>query len=80
MSRKLTPWFPADVKPVRAGIYFVRQLHNDCKSEIVIFEGYCYWSGSRWGSASGTKAGAEKLKGDRGFQNKPWRGLTKESK
>lgn len=80
MSRKLTPWFPADVKPVRDGIYFVRQLRDDRKSGIVIFEGYCYWIGSRWGSASGSKAGAKRMKNDRGFQNKPWRGLTKEAK
>lgn len=80
MSKKLTPWFPGDVKPVRSGVYFVRQLSNDCKSGDVIFEGYCYWSGVRWGSVTLEKAHAKKLAVPPGFQNKPWRGLTKEAK
>jgi len=41
-KQKLTPWFPADVKPVRDGVY--KTAH-----------GYQFWSGKFWGGWSSTK-------------------------
>ena len=38
---KTTPWFPGDVKPVRAGVY--ERPHPD--SQVPVFS---YWNGSFW--------------------------------
>jgi hypothetical protein len=40
MSEKLTPWFPADVKPVRNGVYEV---------ESRVHRAFAYWNGERFG-------------------------------
>lgn len=40
---KLTPWFPADVKPARKGVYQV----SDCFWADRV--GYAYWNGRRFG-------------------------------
>lgn len=42
MSKKLTPWFPADAHPVRQGYYEIRGTS---------FGGddYRYWDGAQWG-------------------------------
>jgi len=43
---KLTPWFPANVKPVRAGVYEVESLNH--------FKLYRYWDGRRWRAGAHT--------------------------
>ena len=61
---KLTPWFPADVKPVRVGFYqrkYVAREFTDLPD---------YWDGENW--YCGTLYGVES------FPSKPlreWRGL-----
>ncbi|HEU6454746.1 MAG TPA: hypothetical protein VN201_04730 [Roseateles sp.] len=48
MSKKLTPWFPHEVKPVRPGIY---EAHWACGTW------YCKWDGEwHWGSSTPRKA------------------------
>lgn len=46
MKKKLTPWFPADVKPVHAGVYEIKDSNRPC---------YAFWRGDGWGYASWTK-------------------------
>ncbi len=66
---KLTPWFPADVKPVRVGVYLV-------KSPLLLTGGFSYWDGKRWGWICYTRrdAAAEKVYPG-ASQDKQWRGL-----
>lgn len=75
MSEKLTPWFPGNVKPVRAGIY--QQLSGFGK-EI----GYQRWDGKQWSVWCFSKEAAESTTSVAAnfFQNDPWRGLAKEPK
>lgn len=42
MSKKLTPWFPADERPARQGYYEIRgtRFHGS---------NYRYWDGAQWG-------------------------------
>ena len=40
---KVTPWFPANVKPVRKGVY---QVNDGLVNESVA---YAYWNGSKFG-------------------------------
>ena len=70
---KLTPWFPAHVKPTRKGVYFVKFRNS---------EGYAYWHGRNWGWASDTPSdalGDTKLT-QGAFQQKMWRGLAEQPK
>jgi hypothetical protein len=72
-KQPLTPWFPHHIKPVRRGVYRVRNMINAT--------GYAYWDGSRWGWLEGSQACADKLRDTVGAsQDKGWRGLSKESK
>jgi hypothetical protein len=43
VKMKLTPWYPANIKPVREGWYEVR-----CKFKNVC-GGMHYWNGKSWG-------------------------------
>ena len=65
----LTPWFPADVKPVRPGVYEVQTITGR----------FAYFDGYSWGWSFATKREAER---DRdpwyAMQKKLWRGLNKE--
>jgi hypothetical protein len=42
MKQKLTPWFPADVKPVHVGLYET-DCYNTCQKS------YQFWNGEYWG-------------------------------
>lgn len=69
-----TEWFPADVKPVREGIYETKSpVMNDDPGR------YSYWNGGSWGGAymDNRTAFAGRHK-ESMFQNRPWRGLTSE--
>lgn len=74
MSKKLTPWFPADVKPVRVGVYKARLTKNPEVS------GFGFWDGRRWGWLHNTeqRAMTDDLEGS--SQNKEWRGLASDPK
>jgi hypothetical protein len=67
---KLTEWFPADAKPVRAGVY-QKDFEDGCE--------YQYWDGSRWHYGSYTPEGTMLMFGH--YLNeplpRPWRGIKK---
>ncbi len=66
----LTPWFPADVKPVRPGVYEVQMTTGR----------FAYFDGQRWGWSFRTKREADTDRDHRNAaQDKVWRGLNKES-
>ena len=66
----LTPWFPADVKPVRPGVYRVKYF-GDC--------GYAFWDGKRWGWAQlSIRKAIVEAEPSTAAQEKVWRGLNKE--
>jgi hypothetical protein len=69
---KLTPWFPANVKPVRAGVYEISSTTP----------WYRYWDGANWCAGERTPWEAEKLELLPlvvAFAE-PWRGLAEEPK
>jgi len=63
---KLTPWFPAHVKPAREGVY---------RTEGNVFQ---YWTGTSWGLCCDDKnSAAERVATSHTslFQHTKWRGL-----
>lgn len=63
---QLTPWFPAEVKPVRKGLYMT-SMDN---------KGYSWWSGKEWGIQYEDRMRAAFFSpGTCGSQQKQWRGL-----
>ena len=72
---KYTPWFPADVKPARVGVYQTGDP-SDIEDQL-----YQHWNGRHWGMCADTIAEAKAVADDRSFfQNEPWRGLAKAPK
>lgn len=72
MAKKLTPWFPPEVKPVRVGLYRVKIGAYDNIIE------WCWWAGDGWCWAYPCKrdALAKEWKTTEGAsQCKAWRGL-----
>lgn len=69
---RVTPWFPADVKPVRVGVYETVQGG---------LEYFNYWDGLRWHGAMGTPQDAETFATchNPSWENAPqkWRGLAR---
>jgi hypothetical protein len=71
MKNQMTDWFPEKVKPVRAGVYETAYCGKT----------YTYFDGKRWSWSQPTLSKARKDRDTRGaYQNKPWRGFTKEQK
>jgi hypothetical protein len=70
---KLTPWFPASVKPVRAGVY---------QSKEPFLTWYRYWDGEYWCSGGTTPIAAKRHANMRFDETppEPWRGLAEEPK
>lgn len=69
MSKKLTPWFPADVKPARKGYY-----ERDCgfgDEDVADF-----WDGRSWWVVP-VSAPSLRLAGSMSL---PWRGLAEKQK
>lgn len=53
MSKKLTPWFPGDMEPVRKGWYEVRAVGlNHRHRGHLSGRPFRYWTGHRWMTAS----------------------------
>lgn len=69
---KLTPWFPANVKPVRAGVY---EILMDCPW-------YRYWDGLNWyaGHCTPRLACALPRMPLEETPPEPWRGLAENPK
>ena len=70
MSKKLTPWFPGDVKPVRVG-YYERDWDGGGNAWEVTPD---FWNGDSWENVyfDGARDRAEYSR-----QDHPWRGLAK---
>lgn len=68
MSKKLTPWFPGDVKPVRVG-YYVRDWYGDGDSRHITPD---FWSGDSWETCY---AGGSRERAEFSRQSMKWRGL-----
>jgi hypothetical protein len=74
--KTLTDWYPADVKPVRVGVY-------ETKSPVLAGDPgwYAYWNGDAWSWGFLSKYSAYLKRKERGkFQNRQWRGLTEQAK
>jgi hypothetical protein len=73
MTAKLTPWFPADVKPVRVGVYERDDSATDLGNGHAA---YSHWSGSKWGHlCEWTNQAGEFTSLISEYQDLPWRGL-----
>jgi len=74
---KVTTWFEPSQKPVRVGMYQVKNFLG------VIAVGFCwsYWDGKKWGFQCDTKKEAFDYRNPTScFQSKMWRGLTHEAR
>jgi hypothetical protein len=67
-----TPWFKADINPVREGVYEIEFPHGA--------PGFSYWNGVRWGSRMPS------IKSAQSFRRQPalgpvaaWRGLAEDA-
>lgn len=69
---QLTPWFPAEVKPVHVGPY-------PTKTPGTSTDGFSWWDGNEWGLQYEFLSNCVKYKTHMGFlrsnQVKIWRGL-----
>lgn len=70
---KLTPWFPAGMKPARPGVYKTVFV-SDGRT------GYSRWNGMEWGHQFKSRSDAENINMGCGEQFKIWRGLAEEPK
>ena len=70
---KLTPWFPANVKPVRAGVYEVKE--DDPPAWYRRWDGECWYVGD----ATPERAAQETIV-LASWLRAPWRGLAEEPK
>lgn len=66
---QLTDWYPADVKPVRKGVY--ETIFTDWKG-IVSNAGYSLWDGNLW---SFTEASPQANFSEGAVLSKEWRGV-----
>lgn len=66
MADKLTPWFPAHIKPVRVGVYETDKNRGR----------YQHWNGRFWGPYDQSSRTAWLWQDYRsGYQSPSWRGL-----
>ena len=56
---KLTPWFPANVNPVREGLYQIRGCHFE---DYIDYDNFRFWLGDGWSDTFGTPEWAERFK------------------
>jgi hypothetical protein len=71
-NQKLTPWYSADVQPVRPGLY-----QRDIEGDLY----WGWWDGRQWNFSGPDKAEAvEFRRALSGWQNAPWRGLAADPK
>lgn len=70
MSEELTPWFPPETKPHRAGVYQTRTPNTDS------FDIFQHWNGKSWGCCCYTPHKAYSRREYASFyQNNEWRGI-----
>lgn len=68
----MTDWFPANVKPVRDGVY---ETQMDDIDRIPIPRGFSSWRRGKWGNQFETADRAKFREHYDGHQDKKWRGL-----
>ena len=74
---KKTPWYPCSIKPVRNGMYQTLGTREDGRDVIL----WRYWNGVMWGwGFENMKFAISWSNKSGGFQDQPWRGLTKQCK
>lgn len=83
MDAQTTEWYSPHIKPVRSGVYETQIHVDDDVTQPVFHFGFSYWDGKKWSNTRATIQLASKEICKRygflnGFQNKHWRGLTKE--
>jgi len=66
MTKKMTKWFPVNIKPVHVGVY---------ETDLGGYLGYSYWNGKYWSDTSYKLDMERVIKRRRGMQNKEWRGF-----
>ena len=76
-EQNLSPEFPAHVKPVHVGPYLTKFYSNDNPhTGELIYEGYAFWDGERWGNSYLTpERASEKHFFISAYQNKTWKGV-----
>ena len=74
MSKKMTPWFPPRIKPVRVGVYQIKFSY----SRPGDMEMYATWSGRKWSNMSYSTTGLWHGIFKGAEQKKHWRGFTEE--
>ena len=67
MSKKMTRWFPVNIKPVHVGVY-----ETNLNGYMM---GYSFWNGKYWSDTSFNLDMPPHFKKRRGMQNKKWRGF-----
>lgn len=78
---KKTDWFPADMKPVRVGVYEAcMEVITDRFGTRHIEYGFARWDGHRCGALHSDAESASRLVlWSIGSQRKAWRGLTEKT-
>ncbi len=78
MGQRLTPVFPPNIRPARAGVYKIATIQGAPTK----YPWYAYWDGRLWGWCAPTPAGALLGRRDahRANQNRCWQGLTQQAK
>lgn len=74
MSKKLTPWFPPEVKPVRVGPYNASKTRDP--------KAFRYWDGRAWGFVAFSVEGAVSARLFKTSEQHRvhWRGLAEQPK
>jgi len=71
MNEQKTNWFPADIKPVRVGVYATSDIFDD----TIYFQ---YWNGSFWGRYATSVWRADADRERSAWQDPMWCGLTQD--
>jgi hypothetical protein len=66
MNKKMTRWFPVNIKPVHVGVY---------ETNLNGYMGYSFWNGYYWSDTSSKRDMEPRFKERRGMQKKKWRGF-----
>ncbi len=75
-ARELTAWYPADMKPVRPGVYEVLfKVIEDRLGGYAFEHGFCYFGTVGWATTQSTVEDAIAKGVILGSQHKAWRGL-----
>jgi hypothetical protein len=80
---KLTPTFPANILPVRSGVYLTTHIDNETGLPVFNTKGYSLFDATSkiWGcNYRNVDVAAENPEFEFAWQNKSWQGLAEEPK